>query len=172
MQGSKYVVLTTFFFFFLFLIIIICYFYYLFLFLFIFFTLQYCIGFAIHHHASATCVHMFTTFFTWSVWNFIFLLLDQWIYFWKGLSSVILFLALIPYYLDDLKKGRLKIGFMDHISVTPWSRLTKTLWTWPAPLRWCRYGQTIGHTWPCKELELRADLAVGFEDVRFWKILD
>ena len=32
---------------------------------------------------------------------------------------MILFLALIPYYLDDLKKGRLKIGFMDHISVTP-----------------------------------------------------
>ena len=113
-----------------------------------------------------------TTFFTCSVWNFIFLLLGQWIFFWKGLSSVILFLALIPYYLDGLKKGRLKTEFSDHISATPWSRLTDTLWTWPAPLWWCRYGQTIGHTWPCKELEHRADLAVGFEDVNFWKILD
>lgn len=113
-----------------------------------------------------------TTFFTSSVWNFIFLLLGQWMYFWKGLSSVTLFLALIPYYLDDLKKGRLKIGFMDHISVSPWSRLTETLWIWPAPLQGCRYGQTTGHTWPCKELEHRAYLAVGFEDVNFWNILD
>ena len=35
-----------------------CPFFYLFL-LFIFFTLQYCIGFAIHQHVSATGVHMF-----------------------------------------------------------------------------------------------------------------
>ena len=37
---------------------ILFYFYYLFIII-IFFTLQYCIGFAIHQHASATGVHVF-----------------------------------------------------------------------------------------------------------------
>lgn len=69
------------------------------------------------------------------------------------------------------RRGCLQIGIMDHISVTPHSKLTQKLWASPLPLGCCTCGWTTGHALSCRQLDHKADLAVSFEDISVLKNL-